>query len=390
MKNWQLCIAKYVRQRSIVETITLRASKMSAASDSFLKWENLLRFMYLSGRPGRSNKSYVRVNLISAAVLSFEAIRLGFSSLLDDFGVEHLYGHSPVALGSFWKLFGITLGFGFLHVAGYRITFAYLDPNNLSILKDTVAGMCSRGMILRATIASAVMAAILTDMLYLIFYYINIQSSETTIEIIFWSVWTAIDLIVTPQVLATYVIVNCIVCLVMINHWNFCNKFVSRLAVVRAFDLKDTITQYTDLKNRCQSVNKLVSPVITCTILFSSPVICILVFLVSQTSDGLQICLASMTVIYSSLTIAAVYLYAKLNSISNQVRSKFANQVLLARSLRDKLYLLSMMEDLASDISLCGMYAMDGTRYDVLCSAKYFVEIATNYILILTFRHVFQ
>ena len=372
----------------------LQTSRMSSSEKLIQKWEQVLRITLLSEVEPGSRKTSAWINVAISLFILSQAVRLGFTSILDDTGVEHFYGHTVIALGQFWKTSSLIFGFVLVHLASYRLLFAWWQFNHLSITRRTLKKICIEKkrfveITLKLMITVSITGSLQGLIVCIFFCYINVRNSDTMIEVVFWILWTPVDVIVISLSIVTYMIVQCVAGLVMIHQREACCRFISLLDD-NDLDIRKVVYSYTELKKTSEMVNSFVSKIVGCIIYFSTPTICVAVFATSETHGFVQLCFAALTIAYSFLSIVVVYLFANLSDCPNQVNNRLLHRVTRVPSTRVKLYLLMLMEDLGSESSQLGMYTMNGSRYDVLAVAQYVADIATNYSLVLTLKDALQ
>ena len=143
------------------------------------------------------------------------------------------------------------------------------------------------------------------------------------------------------------------------------------------------------LIDKSEKVNKFLSPIISCIVLFAAPTTCTLVFAMQQTDGFVRIVVAGMTFVYILFNTIILYLYAKLDTVPFRIHERLSQFVAHDPDLRDKRLLLMIMEHVASESSLLGMYLSDQSRFDVRSFVTYLMEIATQYLLVLTLKDMF-
>ena len=368
---------------------------MSGTGDIIETWDKFLELNLLSGDGTSNNRTAVFVNSLLAVALWFQAFRLGFTSLLNDKGIEHLYGHHAMAVGRFWKLYGLLMGYRCAHAAGYRVIFAYLQYKNRVMILQSNKGLCSLGRqklvgtLLKMIRGNAIMHALQGIAGFVLLWLLNVGNSKTTEQVVWWSIWTLFDLIFAPIAIVTFDVLNMITAVILFHQSVECQKFINSLKGEP--DIRKVIKNFSDLRLKSETVNKFTSPIITYLVWWAAPGACIPIFIVVQTENRLlQPVLFLLTVSYIANNTIVLYFYAKLNEKPAQIHESMASLLNRVRSTRDKMYLLSMMQDVESKSSLLGMYTCDGNRYNVLSFATYLMDIATQYLLVLSFKNVFE
>ena len=362
---------------------------------SVKKWEKFLQINFLLELRPDTRKRLILINVSIAVLIAFLSIRMGFTSLATNEGNKHLYGHSAIALGRFWKLFGLMIGTGFMSLSCYRIACATFLSKRSDIITKVLQETCSHddGRLMnrlhRATVIVTVMTVCAANSLLVIFWLINMRASRSWIEITCWTLWLLVDLVPMTITCATFTAVNSVIFVMLYHHYTQCNEYL-RLLSGHPVDNRRMILHYHKLIDDSVAGQLFLAPIITIVVCFAPIFTCLLIFTASQLTGHLQVFFTIATFCYALPNTILLLFYAKVDKMSQKIHHRTTSLSSRILDRRFKLYMLSIADDLGSESSLLGMYTIDGNRYSVLSFATYLPEIVTNYLLVLTLRSVFE
>lgn len=398
--NWmkQAAVSAYVRLRD---------------GDVLENWKSVLLLTRLT--PGEGNAWSSREHVMQAVLVSFTlltSIRIGFSCLLHDDGIQHLMGHTVLRFGSIGRLLSLTAGLVALQCALFRITVYRLhqkqEMNFLPIMEmvtNTVLpfdGQDKRQLgrkVLMCTVAAAVLIILMPGgVIVTVLCFTNCHHSETMVQVLLWMFWWTQDLLFVIVVATDFVLIPSMwIFLVLSLHMDMSSlaDHLDKMTMGGRLRNPDQVYEtYIQLTKEVTKMKPFLTPVLSIFAMCSTPLICTVTYSLPYMDNAFFVLI--VVEVGSAMIVqefAFLALASQVNSLSLRLYQLFCS--IFSRhkdslSLRERYSLLQTMEEMGSEERLLSLHTLDGEKYTTETFLIFVLDTAVHYTLLVTFGVFFK
>ena len=405
---------KEQRTESGHDTDSLTDMQVMRQSDVYQDWKSLLSWSRITDEcegtsEGRSRR--LTVNLLFALYLTHVSLRMGFTSYIVSESYVHWFGNTFVKTGNAAYLVFSGVGSAFAMLCLYRFVAAYQVMKKddlyylravLSIIDEPNDSLRQRKLKMARLVYVCAMLGCLgyivtatTVVTYLM--YINVHGSASETEQYCWLFWWLIDLASCVAALTTLAPFPATWMLIALSYRLDLLHLSASVMTVKAStpdadadreSVARLIRAITSLSRKAEQVNHSCSPILFVMVLCSLPFACSVMF-VTLYSDQIVIA-AAYALIGSNMMLFSLMLQAIAGDISRKSESVWKFLPSIARRhllLHQRMALLKLMEESASDHQPLALYTVTGQRYTITSFLSYVMEVVVHFSLLITFSN---
>ena len=402
--------------------------------DVFKNWDQLMRLVRVTDSDEAyptTRKMKVLSSTLFALWMAFTLFRITLSVFWIT-GMSHIMGQTMSNSGNVSKLIVSLAGVCLVQWFLYRLVCILLLLNGDMIFMQTLQSMvCRHGIEMPQTsrnfriqeseeirdrkiqLARLIYSAVFLSRFPMAingyiavtgYLWLNIQASETTFQICSWIFWYVQDLIMATAFAFDFLIYPSMWFVVALNYrmdiMSLTAK-IQQLTQVRGAGVggkrhvllfRGIRDDYLRLTQQAVRVNRFSSPILLVLVLSTTPILCICVFLAVY-SDNLLLQLAVPTVgcvislFACSLLAIAADITARSEKLYEVLCAAAARQSVASHSsVRERRFLLLMMEHASAETNSFAMTTMDGQKYTMQSFVSFLIETGLQYTLLFTFN----
>ena len=374
-------------------------------------WFRMLsRALVVNPRAQDSKKRLYVFNTILCIWYFMQALRFASTFAVSDDDNAHLYGHTFARAGSV-KLFALCTTIILVQCCLNRLSLIRLIMTDGMIVMKTLQNIVknrdlvrhadeqceaknrmAKVVVLVATTMAFCMMVSCTSF-YFIWHLLHMLSSKSALEACCWLFWGMQDMLVAASVAGDVVLFPAMWILIAINYRTDVMKFT--LEIEQANVSPDYIVySYVSLVRQAAEVNRMSSFILFSLVLCTTPFSCTALFAVEH---GNSLLISILVLACSAPLVLLVWLLlaiaASITSLSDGLHGRLYKHLCSIsgkETLRNRIRLLEVLEQMGSEEQLLAFRTLDGQRYTSVSLLHYLVETVLQYTLLMTFDRYLQ